>query len=394
LKFELEVLEKLIYETISPCKLLPDQPNNEFFAEHYWVARNELKKIRATLQLEVFSSADNDSITYFLRRHQLAFTELSDQLYASQHYPLIDEFANLSLLQFYRQMAMMIEDALLFIEMDLPMYFDREMKISENSRNLMRLQAKTQLKLIQKEARKIDIPEELIQILCAPFQELFAEDKIITYQKAAYLECLYKRLVAFFAEPVSMKTINRLHEYLVFVNFNSLRYYNFTVNRYQEKASHCGNTRDQIELFYREKTQLNQLPIQQGISLKPSRPDIKEQIGTWLSEEIYFLDKRQQLSNPHANDTRDQQAEQKIHTSLSVAHLSLAVKLLVEAKVITNRNYTELLRIVAKNFKTDRNEELSDNSLRNKYYSVENGTLRNMKEVLIGLINLVKQYGG
>jgi hypothetical protein len=70
------------------------------------------------------------------------------------------------------------------------------------------------------------------------------------------------------------------------------------------------------------------------------------------------------------------------------------VKLLVEAKVITNRNYTELLRIVAKNFKTDRNEELSDNSLRNKYYSVEYGTLRNMKEVLIGLINLVKQYGG
>jgi hypothetical protein len=33
-------------------------------------------------------------------------------------------------------------------------------------------------------------------------------------------------------------------------------------------------------------------------------------------------------------------------------------------------------------------------SLRNKYYSVENGTVRNMKEVLIGLINLVKQYGG
>jgi len=278
--------------------------------------------------------------------------------------------------------------------MELPRYFDREMKITEESRNLMRLEARTQLKLIQKEAKKIDIPKELIQILCAPFQELFAEDKIISYQKAAYLECLYKRLLAFFAEPVSMKTINRLHEYLVFVNFNSLRYYDFTVKRYEEKASHCENNRDQLELFYREKTQLNKLPIQQGISLKPSRPHIKDQIGTWLSEEIYFLDKRQQLSKPQANDIRDQLAEQKIHTSLSVAHLSLAVKLLVEAKMITNNNYTELLRIVAKNFKTDRNEELSENSLRNKYYSVENGTLKNMKEVLIGLIDLVKQYGG
>lgn len=161
-------------------------------------------------------------------------------------------------------------------------------------------------------------------------------------------------------------------------------------NRFRIKAS-CVSYMG-AGFFYREKTQLNQLPIQQGISLKPSRPYIKEQIGTWLSEEIYFLDQRQQLSKPQANDIQDPQAEQKIHTSLSVAHLS--VKLLVEAKVITNRNYTELLRIVAKNFKTERNEELSENSLRNKYYSVENGTLRNMKEVLILLNNLVKQYGG
>jgi hypothetical protein len=394
LKFELEVLEKLIYETISAGNLLPDQFNNEFYAENYWVARNELKKIRATLQLEVFSSADNDSIRYFVRRHQLAFTELSDQLFDCQDYPLADESAKTSLIQFYRQLMMMLDDALVFIEMELPMYFDREMKITEVSRNMMQLEAKIQLEMIQKEATKIDIPEELIQILCAPFQELFSEDKIITYQKTAYLQCLYKRLLAFFAEPVPMKTIDRLHEYLVFVNFNSLRYYNFTVKTYQEKARQCGNTRDQIELFYREKTRLNQLPIQHGISLKPSRPYIKEQIGTWLLEEIDFLDKRQKLSKPQANDIRDQQAEQKIHTSLSVAHLSLAVKLLVEAKVITNRNYTELLRTVAKNFKTDRNEELSENSLRNKYYSVENGTVRNMKEVLIGLINLVKQYGG
>ncbi len=394
MKFELAVLKKLIGKTIYPGNLLPDQLNYQFFAENYRVALDELKKIRANLELEVLSAADNDYIAYLVRQHQLAFTELSDQLYESQHYPLMDEFEKVSLIQFYGHINMLLEDALIFIEMEFPRYFDREMKIIEESKNRLSLEARRQLKLIQKEARKIDIPEELIQILCAPFQELFAEDKIITYQKTDYLECLYKRLLAFFAEPASMKTINRLHEYLVFINFNSLRYYNFTVRRYQEKAGHCGNTLEQIEFFYREKTDLNQLPIQQGISLKPSRPYIKEQIGTWLSEEIYFLDKRQQLLKPQANDNRDQQADQKIHTSLSVAHLSLAVKLLVEAKVITNRNSTELLRIVAKNFKTDRNEELSENSLRNKYYSVEGGTLRNMKEVLVGLLNLVKQYGG
>jgi hypothetical protein len=49
--------------------------------------------------------------------------------------------------------------------------------------------------------------------------------------------------------------------------------------------------------------------------------------------------------------------------------------------VIVNSNYTELLKIVAQNFKTDRIENISEDSLRNKYYNVEKGTADKMKDL-------------
>jgi hypothetical protein len=86
--------------------------------------------------------------------------------------------------------------------------------------------------------------------------------------------------------------------------------------------------------------------------------------------------------------------DEKIQTTLSVAELSLGVKLLLESKMINNKNPSELMRLVARNFKTDRNDDISENSIRNKYYTVESGTLTSMREAMEGLIKLVKQYEG
>ena len=85
-------------------------------------------------------------------------------------------------------------------------------------------------------------------------------------------------------------------------------------------------------------------------------------------------------------------AEPKIHTSLSVAHLSLAVKLLVDAKIIKNKNSTELMKLVARNFKTDSRDKISEVSLRNKSYSYEISTVDQMKDLVKGLMGVVMRY--
>jgi hypothetical protein len=123
-------------------------------------------------------------------------------------------------------------------------------------------------------------------------------------------------------------------------------------------------------------------------------PTIKEQVGTWISEELLYLDKQKELMILGDGSEDEPPNHEKIQTTLSVADLSLFVKLLLESKMISNKNPSELMRLVARNFKTDRNDDISENSIRNKYYTVESGTLTSMREAMEGLIKLVKQYEG
>jgi len=92
------------------------------------------------------------------------------------------------------------------------------------------------------------------------------------------------------------------------------------------------------------------------------------------------LRKKQQSELNNSNhDQGYSQAKSKIHTTLAVSQLSFALKLLIESGVI---NYTELLKIVAQNFKTDRIDNISEDSLRNKYYNIEKGTADKMKDLV------------
>ena len=130
-----------------------------------------------------------------------------------------------------------------------------------------------------------------------------------------------------------------------------------------------------------------------GFAYRPQLPSIRDQIGTWITEELYFLEKRRQLNVPlNVLKSDEPVVTPKVQTSLSVAHLSLGLKLLMDAGVITNKNSTEVMRMVARNFRTEKRESISEDSLRNKVYNIESGTVEGMKDVIIGLLNLVRGY--
>jgi hypothetical protein len=103
------------------------------------------------------------------------------------------------------------------------------------------------------------------------------------------------------------------------------------------------------------------------------------------------LEKKQKLFSPVIiQGEKNQDNSGKIHTNLSVSQLALGVKLLVDAKVITNKNSTELMSMVARSFKTDRQEVISEDSLRNKSYNFETATVEKLKDKIIGLLNMAR----
>lgn len=159
----------------------------------------------------------------------------------------------------------------------------------------------------------------------------------------------------------------------------------------KENGDHFNTINDQIDFYSLQIKLINQLPVKPGLVYKPGLPSLKEQLGNWICEELYYLEKKQKLILPATiQNDKNQVSYGKIHTDLSVSQLALGVKLLVDAKVITNKNSTELMSMVARAFKTDRQEVISEDSLRNKSYNFETSTVEKLKDKIIGLLNMVR----
>jgi len=397
LEYELKVLEHIITVVLNPSKLKRDQLKDEFLGGSKLRAETEKERIMEQFTLMVFDESQESRIESYFRKHQAILIKLADIVFNYLQPRGPDSIYRLTneklILDFYKEISRIPEELLKFIEINYPGYFDREAKIPNSTWWLMTPEIKRNLRLIKKGLEKIELEERLINIICDPFENLLSAEKNITYRNLAYLKELQQALIYFIRKNKIEKANDQVCQLLLYRNFNSLRFYNYYINQLEERTRSFNTIPEQIEFYSLKIKLINQLQLKSGLVFKPGLPSIKDQIGSWICEELYFLEKRQRLLyQAPLQKNEDQANEPKVQTSLSVAHLALAVKLLIESKVITNKNSSELLRMVARNFKTDRQELISEDSLRNKSYNFESATVNRLKDEIIGLMNLVRKY--
>ena len=121
---------------------------------------------------------------------------------------------------------------------------------------------------------------------------------------------------------------------------------------------------------------------------KPERKPLNEQLLSWLMEEIAYLEKSQELSPGIEIENKEPFNENfKIITSHSVSQVAFLLKLLVDIGAILNKNQKELIRLVASIVKTQQTEHISPESLRTKYYNVDESTVDAVRDTIIKLLN-------
>jgi hypothetical protein len=398
LKFELKALEQLINVAVNPAKLTRQQLTKESFIEWKWLLKTEIEKLGDALDAAGISEAGSKCVERYFRKHQIILTELSDKAFHYQQQLGIENSNSIledsSIDQLYNDTVETLEQLLEYVEKIFPTYFDTTLKITDAKKKSLEPAISLGLKSLEKELRQIEVAEDLITIACTPFREFCTKEKFISYRDVSYLQVYRKELTYFIANVNSANVTELFCELLLQLNFNDLRFYNYLVIAIKEKAKTCQTLPEQLENLHHRLKLLNQLPVKAGLTFRHEMPTIKEQVRTWISEELLYLNKQKELMIIADGSEDEQPNDEKIQTTLSVADLSLGVKLLLESKMINNKNPSELIRLVARNFKTDRNDVISENSIRNKYYTVESGSLISMREVLTGLIKLVRQYEG
>lgn len=196
-----------------------------------------------------------------------------------------------------------------------------------------------------------------------------------------YFECLLPELIEEGVAP----------EVLLYLNYNSRRYFRHVIKTITAKLDSEETASGKLDRLRYEQKILNQTPSDYEIAYSLKSPSLKEMIGTWITEEIRFLEGATGLTVvPHLQETEFSKKDFKIEFDMSVSQFAFFIKSFIEIGVIQNKNLSELIRFLARFVKTKRSENIAYESFRMKYYNVESSTkdaVKNTLHTAIGFIN-------
>ena len=182
-----------------------------------------------------------------------------------------------------------------------------------------------------------------------------------------------------------------LQENLYAINFNSIDFFNYCKKQIHDDIQNMDSQKDQIEKLYFHFKTANQKIIDTGVCFNRRQTSIKEHISHWILEEICFLEKRMVLL-AHPN-TDQQLIDQnfKIVTELSVAQVACFIRLLVESGVIKNKNRKELITFYAVYTQSKKQENISPESFRMRFYNIEESARLEIRSTIIQLLNHINR---
>ncbi|MGB4775745.1 MAG: hypothetical protein WBP45_11265 [Daejeonella sp.] len=205
----------------------------------------------------------------------------------------------------------------------------------------------------------------------------------VTYRLHFYEKELLREL----SNEVNPAT-DSIRKLLYYHNFNSSMFVIYEFDRLVNLLSAISTKSEKILMLRSELKIINQLPVRINYYFDENMPSLKEQVSTWITEEIKYCEAGHFIQAPNSSVT---EPENKINTTLSVAKLGLLIRLLVVDKIIINRTVAPMLRTVAKTFTTLQREEISFGSLETKYHAPDKATIDVMKDMLHKWIHILSK---
>lgn len=400
MKNELETLESLILYELEPSRLTAKGFNFKIFESWKSIAEAENKRIKKALVNEIFSLKKEGHIEMYIQRHQQELIRLKDHLlsyFPTEEPSHIGEKPNdeKTLINLYRTIYNCLRDLLTFIETYFSKYFNQEAKVPDSCRlaamqDLRKTIASSRTRLNAKEADK-----KLLDMIFHPLLEFVKDSKetTISYKYLFYLKELDKELRDLSRSDFQKRKLNKqIINSLLYLNFNSHGLLTYCTQAIKEEYQQHDTLAGQLESLAFVYKNISQTQVKPSFSYKPKSKSLKNSLIEWVDEEISFLEKRRQLSlNFSVRQSQSPQQDIKLNTSLSVPQLAYLLKVFVETGIIQNKNQQEIIRFVSGGFRTKKAETVSADSLRSKFYNIEDNTRNTVKDILINMLNHVRK---
>mgnify|MGYP006194791411 CR=1 FL=1 len=380
-----------VYEKCSVGEL---NQKERFFLYCNQLLLEENQNIKLAIKEKVFKLKSNIKIEHYIHKNQLAMESLLNSLIKqinpetnNELYQYSNEFNKIDCLKcIYGN----LEKLLLFIEKEYNEYLNVNIMVPQRTMLMNEYAIRPKLDFVRDSLLAKEVNKELLKILFEPIVLLSTiniQNKI-TYYQFNYATEYILELSQLLMENQTDVTNEEIAEWLLDLNMNSIRFFDYETNIIQEKLDKCESDGERLELLYKKLKKFNQHRSRIKKSFLDKLPEIKVQICSWIEEEIEYRTKKVLYNSTNENIPNIINNKEKIHVGLSVAQLSWFVNLLVQSNIIKTKNQKDIIRFVADNFQTDNQKEISPTSLYSKYYNVESSTKETMKLKLIDLLKI------
>ena len=389
MKYVLEKVNILINETIDPDKISMSGSTEKNLQELSSIALSEKEDIKRNLVSEAFTMNKQKQVKLFIENNQASLIQLSDisMGYVNSCNEKQKPKQTEALKRFYCSITEHLTDLLFFIERNFKKYFNEDLQIPLLYKNIAVKEFSEQVKMIRNQCLLHSTENQLLTIALLPVEKFITEDKCITFRQLYYLKELMYELFQIDMSTCSNNTNELLSDTLFSLNFNSKDFVDYITLHINADIQDLQTSEDQIKKLNWHLKMNNLQHIRPSMALHPSLNTVKDQVAQWIEKELFItgLKHKPNSSLELSNDTK----EFKLNISISVAVLGFLIKLLIVAGIITNTNHSEIIRFFAKNCRTSKQEDISFESLYNKYHVAGLGAVNITKELLRRLVNLI-----
>jgi hypothetical protein len=373
IKYELETLERLILLS------QPDKPKGT----HQKALKTEVERIKQTFVHEVFTFEDERHLERYIQYHQQAIIRLMDRLLkpaaaSSASSPEIQELHYACL-----------DELLTFIERHFSKYFDQDAKAPQGYISLVQKDTRTNMRKFLKTLSDAQADTRLIDLIFRVLKKLLHShtDKHLTYRKVLYTKEIQKELFRLIDRVQSITDINEeLRQIIYYLNYNAtpvLTYHAHYITALLEESQTRAEKLEKLSFMLKT---VNQAQVKPGIRYHPHAPSLREQLSHYITEEIDYQEKLNQLSGNTQSPPPDSIQGFQLKFDASVSQLAYLVRIFLETKLIVNNNLSQVFHFLVRFIITRRTETISYASFRTKFYTVEDSTKISVRHLLQNMI--------
>lgn len=242
------------------------------------------------------------------------------------------------------------------------------------------------VKILRARLAQTNSDPRLISIILAPLENLLASSvKDYTFNEIIYLKEYMYRLLDFLEDKTG-DVEECLLLLLYRLDFNCDEFYTYYINRFSKELHDSDTESECIENLMIIQKLLKQTPQYPFLMYRHDQPSLKEQVNTWLNEEIRYYKGRQKANNP------EQLAGNPaaIRSSLTVAEIAYVLRIFVKFDILrAKRQLTRIFRFISLYIDTENTSSISVHSLNNEYHKPDAKARENIKNLLKRIIDYI-----